>query len=114
MSGYQLDILAAIDRATTRRDLGIERSGGKAERTAPGWQGRALAHLAEYIQTQHGAEFLTEDFVRAAGARGLEAPPDARAYGSVMRAARLRGLIVKTGYRLALSSNMSPKCLWKG
>lgn len=119
----QLDILAAIDRAAGRKNLGIERSSARAERTSPGWQGRALEHLTNFIECRRrlashtgescALEFLAEEFVRYSEAQGLASPPDGRAYGAVMQSACRRGLIAKAGYRLALSSNMSPKCLWK-
>lgn len=110
----QLNILDAIDRASSRRDLGIERVAAKAERRVSGWQEAAVDRLRLYLIAVQGREFLAEDFVAFATSRGLPAPHDARAYGSVMQAAARKRLVVKVGYRLALSSNMSPKCLWKG
>lgn len=42
-------------------------------------------------------------------------PPDTRAWGAVFHAASRKGLIVKTGeYRAAVTSNGSPKPVWKG
>lgn len=109
----QLNILDAIDRASSRRDLGMERVAAKAERQVSGWQEAALDRLRLYLIRMQDREFLAEEFVRFATERGLPPPHDARAYGSVMQAAARKRLVVKVGYRLALSSNMSPKCLWR-
>ncbi len=102
-----------IDQAALARDLGILRSGSKADRVVPGWQGKAIYCLERYLsQVPVSHEFLAEEFVKYATAAGLEEPPDGRAYGSVMQSAARRGLILKVGYRVALSSNLSPKTLW--
>jgi hypothetical protein len=105
---------AAIDQAAIARDLGIMRSGSKADRVVPGWQGKALYCLERYLsQLPPRHEFLAEEFVHYASMAGLEDPPDGRAYGSVMQQAARKGLILKVGYRVALSSNLSPKTLWQ-
>lgn len=101
-------------QAELARDLGILRSGSKADRAVPGWQAKALYCLERYLtQVPAGHEFLAEEFVKYASAAGLEAPPDGRAYGTVMQQAARKGLIGKWGYKLALTSNMTPKCLWR-
>jgi hypothetical protein len=113
-TALELPLTPAADRARLARDLGIERSGSRAERQVPGWQGKAIYCLERYLsQVPISHEFLAEEFVKYATAAGLEEPPDGRAYGSVMQQAARRGLIVKVGYRVALSSNLSPKTLWQ-
>lgn len=105
---------APIDRAAIARDLGILRSGTRAERIIPGWQAKALYCLERYLtQLPARHEFLAEEFVSYATIAGLETPPDGRAYGTVMQQAARKGLILKVGYRVALSSNLSPKTLWR-
>lgn len=112
-TAMDLPLAPAADRAALARDLGILRSGSRAEREVPGWQAKAIYCLERYLtQVPLAHEFLAEEFVKYATAAGLEEPPDGRAYGSVMQSAARRGLIVKVGYRVALSSNLSPKTLW--
>lgn len=101
-----------IEDAIARRDDGIARSSDHAESAAIGWKKRATGYLLEYLTTlRRGDDFLAEhvrDFARA-----LDAPPDARAWGWVLRDAARRGVIVKAGYAPAKSSNLSPKVLWR-
>jgi hypothetical protein len=44
---------------------------------------------------------------------GVPQPPDGRAWGSVISSARRLEIIQKVGTRLAATSNLSPKCLWR-
>lgn len=99
----------SIDLAAARRDLGIERSGNHA---GEAWKRRARGYLLEYVAT-HAGSFMAEDVREFAEQRGLDHPPDERAWGSVMQSAARERLIVKDGYAPARSSNLSPKVQWR-
>lgn len=99
----------AIDFARARRDDGIERAGDHA---GDRWKRSARGYLLEFL-TVRPSTFLAEDVRAFAELRGLETPPDGRAWGAVMQAAARERLIAKVGYAPARSSNLSPKVLWK-
>jgi hypothetical protein len=88
---------------------GMHAAQAHAERQQPGWTELALAFLQRFPL----AEFIAEDVAKAA--RGfLPDPPDSRAWGAVFNTARRRKLIEKTGaYRGAVTSNGSPKPVWR-
>ena len=96
--------------AAARRDFGIERAIDHADRTDVFWSDTAYAHVMEFCRVQKA--FLTEEARAFAESRGLNPPPDGRAWGAVMRRAAKNGLIQRIGYKPAKSSNLSPKCLW--
>lgn len=98
-----------IDFARARRDDGIQRSGDHA---GDRWKRSARGYLLEFL-TVRPSPFLAEDVREFAEVRGLEAPPDGRAWGAVMRAAARDRLIDKVGYAPARSSNLSPKVQWR-
>lgn len=101
-----------IDDAIARRDLGIERAVDHAERVSEGWQARARGYLLEYLSRNPG-DFLGEQMREFAEGKGMDAPPDGRAWGAVLQSAARAGLIRKVGYAPARSSNLSPKVLWR-
>lgn len=103
----------AIDftKAQERADAGIESSGAHADRVEDGWRYQALALLTAFAN-EVGRPFVVEEARAYAEQRGLPDPPDARAYGSVVRLARAKGRIKRVGYAPAASSNGSPKCQW--
>lgn len=98
----------AIDFVRARRDDGIQRAGDHA---GDGWKRRARGYLLEYLATHSGA-FLAEDVREFAEERGLDLPPDGRAWGAVVQGAARDGCIRKIGYAPARSSNLSPKVQW--
>lgn len=98
----------AIDFAAARRDLGIERAGSHA---GEAWKRRARGYLLEYLVGRAGP-FMAEDVRDFAEGRGLDVPPDGRAWGAVFQAAARERLIRKLGYAPARSSNLSPKVQW--
>lgn len=99
----------SIDFARARRDDGITRSGDHAGDT---WKRGARGYLLEYLAT-HAGPFMAEDVREFAESRGFQAPPDGRAWGSVMQSAARAELIRKVGYAPARSSNLSPKVQWR-
>lgn len=96
--------------ARQRRDVGMQSSYQHAEQDVPEWGDLAYNYLLDYAR-RHG-DFLIED-VRASAAGYVPEPPELRAWGAVINKAARRGLIRKVGYKLAKSSNCSPKCLWR-
>lgn len=109
MNGQQL----TIEDAIARRDEGISRAAEHAERVAEGWGRRARGYLLEYIASKpRGTTFLAEDVREFAEERGIDSPPDGRAWGHVMQAAKREGTIISRGYAPARSSNLSGKVLW--
>jgi hypothetical protein len=73
------------------------------------WRAQATRELVRFAR-DHGTAFLIEAVRHAAAERGLEAPPNEKAWGAVTQGARRAGLIEPAGY--ALGSNGSPKPLW--
>ena len=66
------------------------------------------AKMSAFAATTFTMEELRTSFI------SLPTPPDARAWGTVTRQAVARGIIVRTGgYRAAVSSNGSPKPLYR-
>ena len=100
----------AIDFARARRDDGIERAGDHAGER---WKRLARGFLLEFLSS-HRERFLAENVREFAEIRGLEAPPDGRAWGAVIQSAARERLIRKVGYAPARSSNLSPKVQWEG
>lgn len=101
-----------IEDAIARRDDGITRAVDHAETVAQGWKHRARGYLLEYLAT-HSGTFLAEVVREFAEGRGMDYPPDGRAWGAVFQSAARESLIVKAGYAPARSSNLSPKVLWR-
>ena len=99
----------ALDLSASRRDLGIERS---AARAGEAWQRQARGYLLEWLSSPR-PDWLTEEFREWATARGLDSPPDGRAFGKVMQSAKRERLVVAVGYAPACSSNGSAKVLWR-
>lgn len=100
---------AQMSLALFARDVGmarVERSAGTE------WQRLALGYLSEYV-ARHLSPFLAEDVREWAEARGLPAPPNEKAWGPVMQAARRAGIVWPCGYAPARSSNGAPKVRWE-
>lgn len=105
----QIDLFA--ESARELRDLGMARV---ARSSGDDWQDLAMGFLTEWIKHKPGPFFI-EDVRHAAEARGIEPPPDRRAWGVVaMRAARA-GFIRRVGYGPQKSPNahMAPKSIWQ-
>jgi hypothetical protein len=102
------------NEAEARRTAGMTRAISKAEKDRAGWANDALECVRRFCAAHdRGFEFLTEDVREYAEALQLiEAPENARAWGSVMQNAARAGYIKKSGYAPARSSNLAPKVLW--
>jgi hypothetical protein len=98
-------------QAAARRDDGMQRAVEHADAVDLFWSERAYGHVMDFCRTK--ITFLTEDARAFAEGRGLQAPPDGRAWGAVMQRAARNGLMKKAGYAPAKSSNLSPKVLWE-
>lgn len=98
-------------QAAARRDDGMQRAVQHADAVDMFWSETAYAHVFDFCKTQ--TTFLTEDARAFAEGRGLNPPPDGRAWGAVMQRAARNGLMRKVGYAPAKSSNLSPKVLWE-
>ena len=102
--------LARIEReaAQHRADVGMERAASRAERVSDGWNERALEAVRLHAITH--PSFLVEE-VRKVCPEPLHA--DGRAWGAVIQTAKRSGWIRNGGFSAAVSSNLSPKVLWK-
>jgi hypothetical protein len=100
-------------QAARRRDDGIARALDHAEKARRQWKQRALEALGAFLRERE-LPFLAETFrAFATATKGVEEPPDARAWGAVMQAGKRAGMIVSCGAERALTSNLSFKVLWK-
>lgn len=90
---------------------GMTRAVEHANRKSPDWDVHAFDFLMRYARLRNEG-FLIEDAREWAYERGLERPPDDRAWGAPIRFAANHGLLVRCGTANARSSNNSPKVLW--
>ena len=98
--------------ARQRRDVGIAQSVEKADSDSPEWSTAAYLGVIKYV-AEHKQPFLVEDLREWCESNGHTIPPEnGRAWGAVVRHAAKTGVISKSGYGLARSSNLSPKVLW--
>ena len=102
-----------VQVAETRRDKGIQRGLTHAEQERLGWKLLALQALGRFLGERGDIPFLAEVFRIYARKNHVPDPPDARAWGAVMTAAKKEGMVESCGYAPALTSNLSPKVLWK-
>jgi hypothetical protein len=77
------------------------------------WVEEAMAQLKTFLAQRGDAPFLGEEARASAELAGLAEPADKRAWGGIFQKARRLGMIERVGYRAALSSNSSPKVLWR-
>lgn len=100
-----------FDAAIARRELGMQRASDHANDAESEWTGQALALLVAFA-LEVNRPFLIEEARAYAEGKGLPAPPDLRAWGTVTRRAMAKKRIEKVGFGAAASSNCSPKVLW--
>lgn len=86
--------------AAAARDTGIALAVDHAEREHCGWSGAAFDILATFAaKAARSGETFTSEQVRAyADERGLPAPPDGRAWGSVFLRASRAKMIEHAGF----------------
>ena len=77
------------------RDKGIERATNNAERKNPGW----ISDAYHYLEAYPHKVFMAEDVRVWAHKNGLQKPPHARAWGSVMVRGKKNGLIKERGFQ---------------
>lgn len=98
--------------AKARAELGMARAADKADRANTGWCGMALHALRAFAKAQAG--FFTIEIARSVLEEQIPKPPEARAWGQVVKQASRLGYIERTGQSApACSSNGSHKPLWK-
>lgn len=97
------------------RDRGMELSEANANRAKARWSEDAEAAVLQFCKMRDGEGFLTEEVRAFAEEMDLvDTPKNQKAWGGVMRRCAANGIIQKVGYAPSLSSNLSPKVLWKG
>lgn len=102
-----------LDRreAQARADRGAMRAAEHADRTVADWTTRAIAALA--VHGPRLGEFMVEQVREAA--KELPPPPDARAWGTIIKAAKAAQLVEFVRYEAQASVNChgSPKAVWR-
>lgn len=110
MLNGQLDIVDEIRAADIRRRIGMER----AERSAgDDWLREVVPLIGLYARNVAPGTFLTEQAREAITKAGFRKPPNPKSWGPAMKLAEQAGLVAIAGYGAALSSNQSPKRLWR-
>lgn len=118
MSGLLFDLMnpepEPVQTARTRGHRAADACAAKADTVLDGWTQTASEYLQQFAWRQHRLDtWLMEDARAWAYAEGLAQPPDARAWGAVVRKVEASGLIEACGYAPAKSSNGSPKVQWR-
>ena len=104
-----------MDYAQAREaaDTGMALAEDKANKERPGWSDDAYRALEKFCLAHEGQRFLAEDVRAWSEEIGLvEAPRNAKAWGTVMRRAARYELIRSMGAAPAKSSNLSYKTQW--
>lgn len=102
----------AMAKAAARRDSGIAACAQHAEECAPGWTDRACLAL-ERFAAQQSRPWTCEQFRAWAHARGLDCPPEKRAFGAVIQVGLRAGWFARVGYAPTASSNCGAKPLYQ-
>ena len=91
------------------RDEGIDRSINHADRVEFDWSKGAY----QLVSTMSGS-FTSEEVRQKADRIGFPSPPDARAWGGVMRRAKHNGLINFEGYQPSINpqAHRRPTSVW--
>jgi hypothetical protein len=76
------------------------------------WKLRALDVLREYLGRIGSEQFTAERLVAFANGRDFQPPPDARAWGAVLLAAKRAKLVERTG-SFDRDRFGSPKSVWR-
>ncbi len=113
MSQPDLFGLSALTLATETGHVKAQQAAQKADTAVPGWTALALDIVAFWASRRAQGPFLLETARAYAEEQGLPAPPDKRAWGSIVQTLKKQGKIKMVGFGAAVSSNASPKCLWE-
>jgi hypothetical protein len=97
-AGAMSEQLHLLQEGERRRDEGMQRATGHADRQIPKWSERAYSLLRSFAFLNPDRIFKTEDVRKWATPAFIEEPPDRRAWGSVLRRASLAGVIRHAGY----------------
>src|SRR5438874_12712687 len=77
------------------------------------WKQQAFSVLCEFCNKHIGEDHLAEEIRAYADRKGVARLTDALAWGPVFKKAERLGVITQAGYAPTVSSNGSPKVLWK-
>ncbi len=77
------------------------------------WMDKAFSAVCEFANTHIGEEHLAEEIRAFAQLRGVPAIKDSRAWGPILKKAEKNEVIEHAGYAPTVSSNGSPKVLWR-
>jgi hypothetical protein len=104
-----------LAEARRRRDAGMERAANHADHVIGRWREKAWEKTCEFLSAHGENTFMGEDIRLFAHGRGLETPPDNRAWGGIIMRAAKRGLITRVGFGPTKSKNChaNPKSVWK-
>jgi hypothetical protein len=93
-------------------EAAIQRGVDHADRVEPGWSDTAWDFLVGFLRDTD--EFMAED-VRAKASGLVPDPPDARAWGGVIRRAVKAGMLTRVGYgtKKAKNCHMQPITIWR-
>lgn len=102
----------ALQAARERAELGMDRAARRQAKLHSEWCAEALEALRRFARSQAG--YFTVEQARSVLEQEIPAPQDGRAWGRVVQDAARLGYIVKTPLSApTVSSNASPKPLWK-
>lgn len=101
------------ENPATRRDEGIAAAVAHADDVEEKWSVRAYTYMSNLLKRRGPVPFLAEDLIETAKTEGFSDPPDKRAWGGVFQKLARDKKILREGYALAKTSNLSPKVLWK-
>ena len=107
-AGPLFDSLPPATAARKRGHAAARAAADLASSIDHGWQSDALAAIVEYARTHR--TFLTE---QARKSIAIPEGADPRAIGHVVKQAARLGFIVASGHASAVSSNGTPKVLWR-
>lgn len=94
-------------------DAAIKQAADHADAVVAEWTNSAYDHLVRYARENR--YFKTEDVRLAAHKAGLPKPPDARAWGAVMRRAVAQNVVTKLGFGVSTEpqAHMRPAAVWQ-
>lgn len=112
----QLDMMTPdVQAERIARDAGMATAAAHADRVTPGWSQTAYEFFVGWVATKpRYFKFMAEDVRAVANTAGIEAPPDARAWGAVVTRAARERVIRRVGYgpQRAAGCHMAPKSIW--